>query len=58
MYMPRALETVMGPLFASGIIGGQNAETIDLRVEVEKHRRLFEAICDADGRRNNRNYAA
>jgi DNA-binding GntR family transcriptional regulator len=51
LHAARALETVMGPLFASGIIGRQNTETIDLRVEVEKHRRLLDAICDADEQR-------
>ena len=47
----RALETVMGSLFASGIVGGRDAITLDLRAEVEKHRRLLAAICDSDGQR-------
>ena len=50
-YATRALETVVGSLFASGIIGSRDAATIDLRVEVAKHRRLVDAICDADGQR-------
>jgi DNA-binding FadR family transcriptional regulator len=41
----------MGSLFASGIIGGQNAKRLDLRVEVQKHRRLLDAISDSDRRR-------
>lgn len=51
-YAMRALETVVGSLFASGIIvGSRDAETIDLRAEVEKHRRLLDAVCDSDGQR-------
>lgn len=50
-YAARALETVVGSLFASGIIGSRDADTIDLRVEVEKHRRLLDAICDRDSQR-------
>jgi DNA-binding GntR family transcriptional regulator len=50
-YAARALETVVGSLFASGIIGSRDANTIDLRAEVEKHRRLLDAICDSDGQR-------
>jgi len=50
-YAARALETVVGSLFASGIIGSRDADTINLRVEVEKHRRLLDAICDSDGQR-------
>jgi DNA-binding GntR family transcriptional regulator len=50
-YAMRALETVMGSLFASGIIGGQNAKRLDLRVEVQKHRRLLDAISDSDRQR-------
>ena len=48
----RALEMVMGSLFASGIIGGRDTETIDLRAEAKKHRRLLEAICDGDQQRS------
>ena len=53
IYATRALETVMGSLFASGIMGSGNgaAETIDLRVEVEKHGRLLDALCDRDEQR-------
>ncbi|MEO7146079.1 MAG: GntR family transcriptional regulator [Bryobacteraceae bacterium] len=50
-YAARALETVMGSLFASGIIGSRQAAAIDLRAEVDKHRRLLDAICDPDGQR-------
>jgi DNA-binding GntR family transcriptional regulator len=50
-YAARALETVMGSLFASGIIGSRDAATIDLRAEVAKHRRLVDAICESDGQR-------
>ena len=48
VYAMRALETVMGSLFASGIIGRQHAKRLDLRVEVQKHRRLLDAISDSD----------
>jgi len=51
-YAARSLEMVMGSLFASGIIGGRDTETIDLREEVEKHRRLLNAICDSDRQRS------
>ena len=50
-YAARALETVLGSLFASGLIGSRHADSIDLRLEAEKHRRLLEAVCDADGQR-------
>jgi DNA-binding GntR family transcriptional regulator len=50
-YAARALETVLGSLFASGIIGSREADTIDLRIEAEKHRRLLDAITDADSQR-------
>jgi DNA-binding GntR family transcriptional regulator len=50
-YAIRALETVMGSLFASGIIGSRDAATLDLRAEVAKHQRLLDAICDGDGQR-------
>jgi DNA-binding GntR family transcriptional regulator len=47
----RALETVVGSLFASGIIGGRDAAAIDLCAEAEKHRRLLDAVCESDGER-------
>jgi DNA-binding GntR family transcriptional regulator len=50
-YATRALETVMGSLFASGIIGSRDAATIDLTAEVAKHRHLLDALCDSDGQR-------
>lgn len=50
-YAARALETVLGSLFASGIISSRDAATIDLRAEVAKHRHLIDAICDGDGQR-------
>jgi DNA-binding GntR family transcriptional regulator len=50
-YATRALEAVVGSLFASGIIGGRDAATIDLRAEVAKHRRLLDAVCESDGQR-------
>jgi DNA-binding GntR family transcriptional regulator len=43
-YAVRALETTMGSLFASGLIGSREGHTIDIRGELAKHRRLFEAI--------------
>jgi len=50
-YAARALETVVGSLFASGIIGSRDAATINLREEIAKHQRLLDAICDRDGQR-------
>jgi DNA-binding GntR family transcriptional regulator len=44
----RALETMVGSLFASGLVGSREGQFIDLRGEWEKHRRLFEAILDSD----------
>jgi DNA-binding GntR family transcriptional regulator len=51
LYAARALESVVGSLFASGIISSRDADTIDLRLELEKHRRLLDAVCDGDGQR-------
>ena len=48
-YATRALEAVVGSLFASGIIGGRDAAAIDLRAEAAKHRRLLDAVCESDG---------
>jgi GntR family transcriptional regulator of gluconate operon len=50
-YASRALETVLGSLFASGMIGAGEATRLDLPGEVEKHQRLLSAICDRDGQR-------
>ncbi len=50
-YATRALEIVVGPLFAAGLIGAERAAAIDLRAEVEKHRRLATAIFDRDAKR-------
>jgi DNA-binding GntR family transcriptional regulator len=47
----RALETTLGSLFASGMIGSQEGLTIDLRDEWDKHRRLYDAIHDGDPQR-------
>jgi len=50
-YAVRALETVVGSLFASGIISSRDAARINLRAEVAKHQRLLDAICHGDGQR-------
>jgi DNA-binding GntR family transcriptional regulator len=50
-YATRALEAVVGSLFASGIIGSRDAASIDLPAEVAKHRRLLDAVCESDGQR-------
>lgn len=50
-YAARALETALGSLFASGLISTRDAEKIDLMAEVEKHKRLVDAVCDSDGQR-------
>ncbi len=47
----RALETTLGSLFASGMIGSHKGRSIDLRDEWEKHRRLFDAVRERDSQR-------
>ena len=51
VYATRMLETAIGPLFASGIIGSREFKTIDIPATVENHRRLLSAICDGDRQR-------
>lgn len=48
-YAVRSLEIIMGSLFASGLIGAEQRAAIDLKAEVEKHRRLLQALCRHDG---------
>ena len=48
----RTLETTVGSLFASGMIGSRDSHSIDLNAEMEKHRRLFDAIGDRDPQRS------
>jgi DNA-binding GntR family transcriptional regulator len=50
-YAVRALESVMGSLFASGLIGSRDRQSIDLLAEFAKHQRLFDAIRDHDSQR-------
>jgi DNA-binding GntR family transcriptional regulator len=50
-YAVRALETIMGSLFASGLIGSREGHSIDLADEMVKHRRLFDAIREHDPQR-------
>jgi len=50
-YATRALEIVMGSLFAAGLSDAKRTAAINLRTEVEKHRRLAEAICKRDAKR-------
>ena len=47
----RALETMVGSLFASGMTRSRESHSIDFRAELKKHRRLFEAIREGDPRR-------
>jgi DNA-binding GntR family transcriptional regulator len=47
----RTLETTLGSLFASGMIGSREGHSIDLRDEWDKHRRLFDAIRGGDPQR-------
>ncbi|NWF82548.1 MAG: GntR family transcriptional regulator [Bryobacteraceae bacterium] len=49
-FAARSLDIVMGSLFAAGLIGGEQKATINLVAEVEKHRRLVEAIRQRDAR--------
>ncbi|MCX6627480.1 MAG: GntR family transcriptional regulator [Candidatus Solibacter sp.] len=51
-YAARALNNILGSLFASGVIGSAAAAAIDLPEEAGKHRRLLEALCDADAQRS------
>ncbi len=44
-YATRSMEIIVGPLFAAGLIGAEQRAALDIRAEVEKHRRLMEAIC-------------
>jgi DNA-binding GntR family transcriptional regulator len=56
-YAARALEAAMGSLFASGLARSEqaskagNAPPIDRVAEVEKHRRMTDAIKEGDGQR-------
>jgi DNA-binding GntR family transcriptional regulator len=50
-YATRALEIVMGSLFAAGLSNSNRTAAINLRAEVEKHRQLAEAICGRDAKR-------
>jgi GntR family transcriptional regulator, rspAB operon transcriptional repressor len=50
-YAARALEMILGSLFASGLIGAAQSAAIDLVAEVKKHRRLLTAICGGDPKR-------
>jgi DNA-binding GntR family transcriptional regulator len=51
VYAAHALGAVLGSLFASGVTRSRAADTLDLKSEVEKHRRLVQAICDSDPQR-------
>lgn len=44
-YATRSMEIIVGSLFAAGLIGAEQRAALDIRAEVEKHRRLMEAIC-------------
>jgi DNA-binding GntR family transcriptional regulator len=50
-YARRALDSMMGSLFASGLMGSQEAHPIDFGSELAKHERLLEAIRDHDTQR-------
>lgn len=51
-YAARCLNTMLGSLFASGLVGSQKSAGIDLQEEARKHRRLLEALCDGDPQRS------
>ena len=51
LYAVRALESMMGSLFASGLIGSRDRQSIDLLAEFAKHQRLFDAVRDHDSQR-------
>lgn len=51
-YAQRALESMVGSLFASGLMGSQEAHPIDFRSELLKHERLLVAIRDHDTQRS------
>jgi DNA-binding GntR family transcriptional regulator len=50
-YAVRALESVLGSLFASGLIRRGQPDGVNLKLEVAKHERLLDAICEFDGQR-------
>ena len=50
-YARRSLESMMGSLFASGLMGSRETQVIDFSSELAKHERLFEAIRDHDSQR-------
>lgn len=52
LYAYRALDNILGALFASGLIGSQEDDLIDLPAEARKHRRMLEALFNGDGQRS------
>ena len=50
VYAARSLESVLGSLFASGLIRARGTDGPDLQWEVKKHERLLEALRRHDGR--------
>ena len=51
IYATRMLESAIGSLFASGIIGSRESRTINFLEAVDNHRRLLKAICAGDRQR-------
>ncbi len=51
-YAIRLLDSMLGSLFASGLIGSKGAAAIDLAEESSKHKRLLDALCDRDPQRS------
>lgn len=49
-FAARALESMLGSLFASGLIGSREAAGIDLGEEARKHKRLLDALCGRDAK--------
>ncbi len=51
IYAARMLETALGSLFASGLIGSRESRTIDFVAAADNHRRMLKAICAGDRQR-------
>lgn len=51
-YAARALNSILGCLFASGLISSRDADAIDLPEEARKHRRMLDALCGGHAKRS------
>ena len=51
-YAARLLDSMLGSLFASGLIGSHAAAALDLTEESRKHKHLLDALCEGDPQRS------